>query len=216
MLSFAEELYLLALDDITGKVLIPSKEVVVNTALLGATLAELSFLRKIDTDTDNLFILNTDLTESPVLNLIIKVFSQAEKKEVPLLRCIQILLPKAKEIESLVLKELVNKGILKQVDEKILWFFPTHRYPIINNIEINSVETRLRQLVLSDEIPEPREATLVSLVNACNLFPEILSAREMRRAETKIESLSKFDIVGQKTNELIRQINDFSSLPPFI
>jgi Golgi phosphoprotein 3 len=216
MLSFAEEIYLLALDDVTGKLLIPSKEVVLNTALLGATLAELAFLRKIDTDTENLFVLDTELTDSPVLNLILDVFRQTNKTQMQLCRYIEVLLPKSKEIEQLVLKELISKAILKQVNEKIFWIFPSHRYPIINNQEISSVETRLRQILLSDEIPEPREATLISLVNACGLFSEILSARELRRAEAKIEALSKFDMVGQKINELIRQINDFSTLPPFI
>ena len=50
MLSFAEEIYLLSLDDITGKLIVPSKEIILNTVLVGAVLGELSFLNKVDTD----------------------------------------------------------------------------------------------------------------------------------------------------------------------
>ena len=127
-----------------------------------------------------------------------------------------MLLPKSKDVEQLVLKELIGKGILKQVNEKFFWFFPSRRYPIIDNVEIMDVERRLRNLVLSNEIPDPRDAVLVSLVNACGLFTEILSSRELRRCEGRIEEISKYDMVCQKINELIRQVQDFSNIPPFV
>jgi hypothetical protein len=216
MLSFAEEIYLLALDDVTGKIVITSKEVVLNSVLVGAVLSELAFIGKIDNDVENLFILNTDATDSPILNSVLDVLRESGRKEMPLSRCLQILLPRAKDIEQLVLKELIRKGILKQVDEKLFWFFPSRRYPIIDNVEITDVERRLRNLVLSSEIPDPRDAVMVSMVNACGLFPEILSSRELRRCEARIEEIAKFDMVSQKINELIRQVQDFSNIPPFV
>jgi len=216
MLSFAEEIYLLALDDVTGKIVITSKEVVLNSVLIGAVLSELSFIGRIDNDAENLYILNTDATDSPVLNEVLDVLRKSGKTEVSLSRSLQVLLPESKNIEQLVLKELIGKGILKQVNEKLFWFFPSRRYPIIDNVEVTDVERRLRNLVLSDEIPAPRDAVLVSLVNACGLFSEILSSRELRRCEGRIEEISKYDMVCQKINELIRQVQDFSNIPPFV
>ena len=216
MLSFAEEIYLLALDDVTGKIVITSKEVVLNSVLIGAVLSELSFLGRIDNDAENLYILNTDATDSPVLNEVLDVLRKSGKTEVSLSRCLQVLLPESKNVEQLVLKELIGKGILKQVNEKLFWFFPSRRYPIIDNVEVTDVERRLRNLVLSNEIPDPRDAVLVSLVNACGLFSEILSSRELRRCEGRIEEISKYDMVCQKINELIRQVQDFSNIPPFV
>lgn len=216
MLSFAEEIYLLALDDVTGKIVITSKEVVLNSVLIGAVLSELSFIGKIDNDAENLYILNTDATGSPVLDEVLDVLRKSGKNEVSLSRCLQALLPESKNIEQLVLKELIGKGILKQVNEKLFWFFPSRRYPIIDNVEVTDVERRLRNLVLSNEIPAPRDAVLVSLVNACGLFSEILSSRELRRCEGRIEEISKYDMVCQKINELIQQVQDFSNIPPFV
>lgn len=216
MLSFAEEIYLLALDDVTGKIVITSKEVVLNSVLIGAVLSELSFIGRIDNDAENLYILNTDATDSPVLNEVLDVLRKSGKTEVSLSRCLQVLLPESKNVEQLVLKELIGKGILKQVNEKLFWFFPSRRYPIIDNVEVTDVERRLRNLVLSNEIPDPRDAVLVSLVNACGLFSEILSSRELRRCEGRIEEISKYDMVCQKINELIRQVQDFSNIPPFV
>ena len=85
-----------------------------------------------------------------------------------------MLLADASKTEDLVLNRLIDKGILKRIDERIFWVFHTRRYPVVNNKEIKNVEERLRELVLGDDIPEPREAVLVSLVYACNLFDDIL------------------------------------------
>jgi hypothetical protein len=217
MLSFAEEIYLLALDDVSGKIVIPSKDIVLNTALIGAALGELSFLNKIDTDSENLILVNTEPTGNKVLDEILQILREdiADSKA-PLYHCLKILLPKAKDIENNVLSRLLEMGILKKVEEKILWFIPSRRYPIVNNCEIKDVESRLREIVLSDEIPDPRESVLISLVNTCDLFSEILSPKELRRSEQRIEELSKIDTVGREVSQLINQINAFRSMPPYV
>ena len=143
MLSFAEEIYLLALDDVTGKVVITSKEVVLNSVLIGAVLSELSFLGRIDNDAENLYILNTDATDSPVLDEVLDVLRKSGKTEVSLSRCLQALLPESKNVEQLVLKELIGKGILKQVNEKVFWFFPSRRYPRMDAGSMCSAMCRL-------------------------------------------------------------------------
>ena len=216
MLSFAEEIYLLALDDVTGKIVIPSKDIVLNNVLIGAVLAELAFLDKLDNDQEKIFILNTDPTGNPLLDDILKAISAGTTKELTIYHALKLLIPKAKDIENDVLENLIKKGILKQVDEKILWIFPRRRYPIINNVEIKDVETRIREIVLSDIIPSPRDAVLFSLVNTCDLFSEILSPRELRRCEDRIEKLSKMDLVEQEVAEMINQINAFRTMPPYI
>ncbi|MDD3118679.1 MAG: GPP34 family phosphoprotein, partial [Victivallales bacterium] len=111
---------------------------------------------------------------------------------------------------------LVDKKILKRVEEKILWFIPCRRYPVVDEQEVTDVERRLRKLLESDAIPDPREAVLVSLVHVCGLFHEILSPREYNRLLPRIEQIAKMDMIGQKVIELVIQINDFANLPPFV
>jgi len=48
MLSFAEEICLLALDERTGKAYKSSNEILLGYSLVGAILCELSFIKKID------------------------------------------------------------------------------------------------------------------------------------------------------------------------
>lgn len=216
MLSFAEEIYLLALDNTTGKIVIPSKDIVLNNVLIGAVLAELAFLDKIDNDREKIYILNTDHTGNPLLDEIIETLAAGKVKEMTIYQALKMLIPKAKDIENDVLEHLIGKGILKQVDEKILWIFPSKRYPIINNVEVKDVEARLREIVLSETIPSPRDAVLISLVNTCDLFSEILSPRELRRCSQRIEELAKMDLVEQEVADMINQINAFRTMPPYI
>lgn len=217
MLSFAEEIYLLALDDVSGKVVIPSKEVVLSSALIGAALGELSFMGKIDSDEDNLIILNTEPVNNVVLDEVLSSLRAMETESLLISEALNNLLPKASKIEDLVLKSLLEKKILQKVEERILWVIPSKRYPVIDNREIKDVESRLRELITSDEIPDPRDTVLVSLVHACGLFGEILSHKDLQRCEERIETLAKMDLVGQKVLQLIVQINNtLSTIAPFV
>ncbi|MCF7791727.1 MAG: GPP34 family phosphoprotein [Victivallales bacterium] len=209
MLSFAEEIYLLALDDVTGKISTYSEEVSLSYALIGAVLCELSFMNKIDTDPDHLYVIDKEPTGNKILDFVLKTISESEKP-MPISYWLKVLLSDASRTEDLVLNHLIERGILKRVDERIFWVFHTRRYPVINNKEIKNVEERLRELVLGDEIPEPREAVLVSLVQACNLFEDILSPREKKRAEKRIQAIAKLDIVGREVVEMIKEIKNFN------
>jgi hypothetical protein len=198
MLSFAEEIYLLALDDVTGKVSSYSDEISLSYALIGAVLCELSFKKKVDSQDKNLIVIDKTPAGNKILDSILNVMAETETK-MPISHWLKILLSNASETENLVLSELISKGILKMVDERIFWVFHTRRYPIINDKEITSVETRIRELVLNEgENPEPSEAVLVSLIQACDLFKTILSPKELKRAEKRIQSLAKLDIIGRE------------------
>ena len=209
MLSFAEEIYLLALDDVTGKISTYSEEVSLSYALIGALLCELSFLNKIDSDLDHLYVIDKEPTGNKILDFVLEVISEAEKS-MPISYWLKVLLSDASRTEDLVLNHLIQRGILKRIDERIYWVFHTRRYPVIDNHEIKNVEDRLRELVLNDDIPDPREAVLVSLVHACNLFEDILSPREKKRAESRIQSIAKLDIVGREVVEMIKEIKNFN------
>lgn len=204
MLSFAEEICLLALDEESGKFIIPSKDVVLHTVLIGAALIELSFLKRIDTDQDDIHLLDSTPTGNPVLDLVLDYITRMNLDEYKIYHCLKILTPKAKELEEKAIDELLKKKILKKVDKKFLWISGGQRYPVIDNKEIENVETRLKEIILSDEIPEPREAVLISLVNACDLFKEILSPKELARCKERIENLSKLELVSR---EILNQIS---------
>ncbi len=204
MLSFAEEIYLLALDDATGTVVLEGGIEMLHHALVGAALAELSFMESVDFDEEGLIVVNSDPVGNPVLDEIMAMIKRQDSK-MTLHYWLETLFVEAGKIENMVLNHLVLRGILKVVEDKILWVFPSRRYPVIDDREIKDVERRIIELISSDEIPGPREATLISLASACGLLHAVMSPRQLSRYRERIAMLTKLDSVGRGTLEVINE-----------
>lgn len=212
MLSFAEEVYLLSLDNTSGKVELPGGTDTLNCALVGAVLCELSYLNRIDCDRDGLFLISHEQTGDSTLDDIIDIIELRGRKETVSF-WLKNLLPEAPRIEKKIRKKLVQYGIIKIVEEKIFWIFPSKRYPIIDNEEIKDVERRLHDIITNDIIPDPRDAVLISLVRSCGLFSKILSSAEREKCEQRINQLSSLDCIGRETCDLIRHLTDAGAFP---
>jgi len=204
MLSFAEEIFLFALDDREGSIK-PLPVSALEYALPGALLMELAFLDKIDIDLKCLQAVNSEPTGNALLDNVLRQIEMKGESQ-PTSYWLSFFAGQAKQIQERVLAQLIAKGILKTEDKKILWVFKTRRYPMIDNHEIKEVTARLRELILSDEIPNPREAVLVSLVDACRLFDDLFSAEEYDRVQPRIKALAKLDLIGQEITKSIREI----------
>lgn len=204
MLTFAEEIFLLALDDREGSIK-PLPVSALEYALPGALLMELAFLNRIDIDLKSLEVVNTEPTGNVLLDDVLRQIKTKSEAQ-PTSYWLSFFAGQAKQIQERILTQLVAKNILKIEDKKILWVFKTRRYPMIDNREIKEVTARLRGLILGDEIPDPREAVLVSLVDACRLFDDLFSDEEYERVQPRIKALAKLDLIGQEITKSIREI----------
>ena len=208
MLSFAEEIYLLSLDDTTGKIALSGGSAALHRAIVGAVLCELAVITRIDVDVDYLYAVDPTPTNEPMLDYIFDIIVRKSQPETTHY-WLERLLSEASRLEKIVAEGLVKKGILKVIESRVLWVFPSRRYPLIDNEEVDDVERRLRDLITNDEIPCPRDAVLFCLAYACDLLHEILSPKELQRYHERIESLSKMDLLGQ---EIIRAISELPML----
>ncbi|MFO7727837.1 MAG: GPP34 family phosphoprotein [Desulfonatronovibrio sp.] len=204
MLTFAEELLLLALDDKKGVIKsLPCHSM--RFALTGAMLMELAMDDRIDTDLDTLQVINPEPTGNQLLD---EFLERLKNSEVP--RNTEYWLSElawnTENLQDRTLQQLVDKGILKLEDRKILWVFARRCYPLIDDREVKEVKTRLRELILSRDIPAPRDAVLISLVQSCNLFNEIFTEEELERVMPWITNLAKLDLIGREVNQSIHKI----------
>jgi len=204
MLSFAEEIFLFALDDREGSIK-PLPVSALEYVLPGALLMELAFLNRIDTDLKSLQIADRQSTGNALLDDVLRQIGQKNEPQ-PIAYWLAHFAGQAKQIQERVLEQLIAKGVLKIENKKILWVFKTRRYPMIDNREIKEVTARLRGLILSDEIPDPRDAVLISLVDACRLFDDLFSDEEYERVQPRIKALAKLDLIGQEITKSIREI----------
>ena len=201
-LTFAEEFLLLALDDRGRFVEIPP--MALEYGLAGALLMELSLGNHIDSDLKKLYIVNPSPTGDALLDDTLR---QLHGEEQTIKYWVKELPNRLPELRERVVNRLVSHGILKKEEHKVLWVFSSRRYPCIDNHEEEEVLRRIRRTVLEDDIPDPRDIVLISLVFACDLVEEIFAERERAKAYDRIAEISKMDLIGQAVNTAVQELN---------
>lgn len=204
MLSFAEELYLLALDDKQG-VIKPLPVSALDYALAGALLMDLALQNRIDTDLTSLAVTSDEPTGDPMLDDTLRELRQKTEPQ-PTSHWLKHFADQSKRIQEHVLARLIQKKILKQENRRILWVFEVRRYPLIDNHEVKEVKTRLRELILGNDIPDPREVVLINLGNACRLLDDLFTPAEYEKVRARIAALARLDLIGQEMAKSIREI----------
>ncbi|MCF7837289.1 MAG: anti-sigma factor antagonist [Candidatus Marinimicrobia bacterium] len=202
--SLAEEIYLLALDEEKGAIkrLPPAA---LRYALASALLTDLALHDRIDTDLDTLKVLDPSPSGDPLLDDTIKRLA-AEAAPQTTAFWLDQLSQSAHAIEERVLERLIAKGILKLEQRQVMWVFETRRYPLQDDRELKEVRTRLRELIMGDEIPDPRDAVLISLADACGLIKDLLPPHDLAAARERIAALARLDLIGRETGRALREI----------
>lgn len=204
MLTFAEEILLLMLDD--DGMFLPVRGGSVEHVLAGAVLIDLAFANRIDTDPERLVCLDRTPTGNPMLDRVLdRIADSCETQDTK--GWIEELAGQgATEIRRQALASLIERGILEAQDEKFLWVFRSRRYPTIDGRVEREVRLRIADVLLSDDTPDPRDVALICLVDACNFLPDIFSAREIERAAPRVRQLRKMDLIGREVAGVIAEI----------
>lgn len=202
MLSFAEELLLLALDDEKGTIVDKTS---VKYGLAGALLMDLALANKIDTDIENLMIVDASPTGDDILDDVLAQIAQSKGTRTTAYWLVQ-LSQSSSTIKERLLDRLMQKGILKKEEQKILWVFARRRYPVRDDKEEKEVKTRIREVILSDSIPDSRDVVLISLIKGCYLVDEIFSHKEIDGVKERIEQIARMDLIGQTLSGIIESV----------
>jgi hypothetical protein len=207
MLGFAEEITLLLLDDKSGAFIdMPASEF--STVIAGAALMDLAMHNRIDTDLERLTVVDKTATGDPILDDALARLGQnpEDAAGMRILDAIDRVAQNSQNYAAEALKRLVAHGILREDSGRFLWMFHTRRYPVIDDREEREVKARLRQILLTDEIPDPRDVVLICLVSACEVMELVLTPDELAKAEPRIEQLRKMDLIGQAVAKAVREI----------
>lgn len=203
-LTFSETILLLGLDERSGTMqALP--ELTMRYALAGALLLELAVANRIDTDLHHLHLIDARPTGDPLLDDVLRRLSTRDT-ELTTSVWLSSLAYQTPDIQELVLQRLVDKGILRIEDRRILWVFSSSHYRLTDDRWVSGVRARLRALIDSDEIPDPDESVLVALVDAFHLLDALFSKDEMARLRPRIKALAKLDLIGREAAQMIRQI----------
>ena len=204
MLRFPEEIILLLLDDEGGNfVRVP--EWSMQCALAGAVLMDLALENRIDTDPNQLILVDSTPVGDDLLDPTLARIAEATEAHDTRF-WIQDTAQRAYQIRERVLERLVNHGILHVRDDSFLWVFQSRRYPVVDGKADREVKLRIMEVLFSDEIPDPRDIVIVCLAEACGIFRELLSRRELEHATARIEQVRKLDLIGQAVSQAVWDI----------
>ncbi len=204
MLGFVEEIVLLQLDDSQGRfVNLPMSAA--DVVLAGAALMELALANRIDSDLQQLILVDPTPTDDDILDDVLKNLGEAGS-ELTADAVLERISANGEQYQEMALKRLIAKGVLREENGRFLWVFHTRRYPVVDDSETREVRTRLRQLLLTDEIPDPRDVVLICLIDACGLLGLVLSPDEIAQTEARVEQLSRLDLIGQAVTKAVAKI----------
>ena len=199
-LTLTQELILMLLNEETGYFhQVPGWNL--NCAVIGAVLAELSLRARIDTDPDRatLFLMDEAETGNPVLDLILKEIA-AEPVQRDAGYWIERLAPRAEAIIDMVLERLVDLKVLERHAGDFWTLARTARQTEIFDSDpkgtaVQFVKTRISNAIFNNEIPDPRDVLIISLINTCDVFRFIFQLDD--EAEKRIEFICKMSLLGR-------------------
>ena len=174
-------------------------------ALAGAVLMDLALENRIDTDPEQLILVDSTPVGDDLLDPTLARIAEATETHDTRF-WIQDTAQRAYQIRERVLERLVNHGILHVRDDSFLWVFQSRRYPVVDGKADREVKLRILEVLFSDEIPDPRDIVIVCLAEACGIFRELLSRRELEHATARIEQVRKLDLIGQAVSQAVWDI----------
>ncbi len=203
-LSLPEELLLMLLNGESGYFhQVPGWDL--NCAVIGAVLAELSLVSRIDTDRRSLILLDRTAVGDPALDPILKEIAE-EPVQQNARYWIERLAPRADSIIDLTLDRLVGLKILEHHDGDFwtLSHAVGHEHLNTGNGEGTAVEfvtSRITKVIFYNEIPTPRDIIIVGLLNTCDVLRFIFELDD--ESEARIKVVCQLELIGRSIAEAV-------------
>jgi hypothetical protein len=196
-----EEVVLLAVDERNGG-LRSAREYSTAYAFVGAVVVDLALAKRIDTDTEHVQVLDTTPTGHATTDRVLA--HMAARPELTTVSAwIEEIFHERTDLEGEALGSLTERGILRHEKSKLLWIIDVERFPLVDNKPLKHVRLRLAHAILSDEIPDPRDAMLVSIAEPCGLLAYVLSEETIALRRERIQLLCGMETVGRKVTDAI-------------
>ena len=197
-LSLPEELMLMLLNEESGYFHQVSGWDL-NCTVMGAVLAELSLLSRIDTDLQSLILLDGAETGDPALDPVLKeIANDPEPHNAQY--WIERLAPRAESIIDLTLDRLVDENILQRHDGDFWTLSRTARHGEFpsgseDGTAAEFVRTRISRVIFNNVIPSPRDVIIIALVNTCDVLRFMFELDD--EAEERIELICRLDLIAR-------------------
>ena len=195
MLRFAEEIMLLLLDD-EGERFLRVPDWSLRYALAGGVLMDLAMEDRIDTDLEQLTLVDPTPVGDDILDPVLADIAAATGTH-DARYWVEQAAGRAYEIREAAMDRLIGRGILEQREDRFLWMFRSRRYPPVDGIAEIEVKLRIMEVLFAEVVPTPRDVVIICLADACGIFNELLSSEDLREVQPRIELVRGMDLIGR-------------------
>ena len=205
-LSLTEDLILMLLNEESG-FFQPVPGWTLNCVIAGAALAELSLMSRIDSDLESLILLDETETGDASLDPILREIA-GEPGQHNVQYWIERLAPHTEMLIDQTLERLVENQILKHHAGEFWTLAPNlgQLDEYLNSRDgtvVDFVRTRISKVIFENEIPDPRDVIIISVVNACDVFNLMFELEE--ESEARIAFVCKLDVISRSIIEAVTQ-----------
>lgn len=202
MLTISEEILLLMLDDETGwlSVALPGDRI--RAAIGGAVLMDLALVDRVDTDLDHLFLVSPDPVGEPVLDHALKrIAAEGERRSVD--HWVDAFTNGHEAVRSLIDDRLVARGVVSRDRYNRLLVMGGHHLVDADGHPYRHVRRRLAGELMNEEIPDPRDIMIISLVDTCMLWPGLIDEFRYELLAPRIRQIARLDLIGQAVARVV-------------
>lgn len=200
-----EAIALISLDDEKGN--FTSAGGYINYAFGAAFVMDLLLEERIKIEEGRVHLLTNAITDSRALNTLIKRIEKRKKADrvsTWMHTCVQHL----GKLRQLTVDKLVQEGILKQTEGKVLWVFSVDRYPTRDTQPENELRQRLRSLMLDNSTePDKKERMLLAIVLKCELYAAMIDDKKARKAaKSRLEKLTAGEMMQKEVGTAVQEM----------
>ena len=183
-IPLAEELLLLAYDDLTGKA--TGSRIGLDLGMAAAVLVDLALAGRIAYVDGYLKVVDPSPVGDPIADAVLARAAE-DQPHTPA----QWLQRLRHRLRTRVLEDLVARGVVRDVDETQLGVIHVHRYPTTDPAYEAEIRRRLAEALIDGAIPDERTAALATLLTACRMEPALLlPADQTAQAHHRLEEIA--------------------------
>jgi hypothetical protein len=183
-IALAEELLLLAYDDETGKA--TGSRIGLDLAMSAAVMIDLALAGRIAYVDGFLKVIDPTPIGDPIADAVLAK-AAADDPHTPA----QWLQRLRHGLRARVLGDLVERGVVRDVDETQMGVIHVHRYPTTDPAVEAEIRKRLADALITEEMPDERTAALATLLTATRMEPALrLPPSEAAEAHRRLEQIA--------------------------
>jgi golgi phosphoprotein 3 len=190
-LSFLEKIVLLALND---KGWFGNSESRIKFGLAGAVLFELATRGEIEIRNGGIIIPAEKETGEKVLDAALKVMGKSGKnKELSVTKAILRIVYKSGLKWKSVLKDLIQKEIVRKEEYRLLRIFYQYRYPVVKPDIKKALLDELYSKIMGDQDLSPDDLMLLALMKNCKMIDKnFLLHEHFLKVRLRIKEVTEF------------------------